>query len=251
MDALLPSQSWFDRGLIGSRRRYSLAPLIPGTSQLHVTWKNYPNETAVISGGLQLTDWSQVSGNEWQISLPASTQYFEQLFYNGQRRLRPRLGSSTTNVGTYYRVLATVFLNGAPPPSPPPDPNCSVYVNGSGWECFDRFQYSPSDPISGTWKNLAPPAGNPCGQAAGNANLVGDIQVIDFEVWTVSRLRISCIDTANQIIYMTGPTSTAYEPAVHGFLPNHRYLVQNIQASCRSQDNGFWTAPVRPGCSLI
>ncbi|MFY9980124.1 MAG: Ig-like domain repeat protein [Candidatus Sulfotelmatobacter sp.] len=209
-----------------------------GTSQLHVTWKNYPNETAVISGGLQLTDWSQVSGNEWQISLPASTQYFEQLFYNGQRRLRPRLGSSTTNVGTYYRVLATVFLNGAPPPSPPPDPNCSVYVNGSGWECFDRFQYSPSDPISGTWKNLAPPAGNPCGQAAGNANLVGDIQVIDFEVWTVSRLRISCIDTANQIIYMTGPTSTAYEPAVHGFLPNHRYLVENIQDQL--QEPGQW-----------
>lgn len=209
-----------------------------GNSDLHVIWENYPDETAVISGGLQLTGWSKVSGNEWQISLPSSTQDFEQLFYNGQRRLRPRLGSSTTNIGTYYRVLATVFLNGAPPPSPAPDPNCSVYVNGSGWECFDRFQYSSSDPISDTWKNLAPPAGNPCGQAAGNPNLVGDIQVIDFEVWSVTRLRISCIDPSDQIIYMTGPASTAYEPNVHGFLPNHRYLVENIQDEL--QEPGQW-----------
>ncbi len=200
-----------------------------GTSQLHVIWENYPDESPVISGGLQLTGWTKVSGNEWQKTLPTSTQYFEQLFYNGQRRLRPRLGSSTTNVGTYYRVLATVFLNGAPPPNSPPDPNCSVYVNGSGWECFDRFQYSPSDPISDTWTNLAPPAGNPCGQPAGNSNLVGDIQLIDFEFWTVSRLRISCVDTANQIIYMTGPTSSTYEPTAHGFIPNHRYLVENVQ----------------------
>jgi len=209
-----------------------------GTSQLHVIWENYPDETPVISGGMQLTGWSKVSGNEWQKSLPTSTQYFEQLFYNGQRRLRPRLGSSSTNVGTYYRVLATVFLNGAPPPSSPPDPNCSVYVNGSGWECFDRFQYSSSDPISDTWKNLAPPAGNPCGQPAGNSSLVGDIQLIDFEVWTVSRLRISCIDPNHQIIYMTGPTSTAYEASVHGFLPNHRYEIENIQDQL--QQPGQW-----------
>ena len=39
-----------------------------------------------------------------------------------------------------------------------------IFIPGSGWECFDRFQYDPNDPIVGTWKNLAPSTGNVCGQ---------------------------------------------------------------------------------------
>ena len=199
-----------------------------GTSTLRVLWENYPGERPVISGGIPVTGWTNVTGNEWQATLAATTQNFEQLFYNNERRLRPRLGSSVgNNLGAYYRVAATVYLQAPPPPSPAPDPNCSVYVTNSGWECFDRFQYSSSDPISSTWQNLAPPSGNPCNQPAGNPNLVGDIELIDFEVWSVSKLRISCIDSANLIIYTTGPTSTSL-PAAHGFLVGHRYMVENI-----------------------
>ena len=72
-------------------------------------------ENPVISGGVQLKRFrlklvQNISGNEWQVSLPASTQYFEQLFYNQERRLRPRLGGS---LGTYYGVAATVYLSGS------------------------------------------------------------------------------------------------------------------------------------------
>jgi Bacterial Ig-like domain (group 3) len=208
-----------------------------GTSQLKVIWENYPSENPVISGGTQLKNWTNVSGNEWQVSLSKTTQNFEQLFYNGQRRLRPRLGSSTSNVGTYYRVLNTVFVSGSPPPSPPPDPNCPLYISGSGWECFDRFQYNSSDPISNSWQNLAPPAGNHCGQPAGNPNLVGDIELVIFELWLVSKLRISCIDTSNQIIYLTGPTSSS-NAGYQRILPNHRYLIENIKDDL--QQPGQW-----------
>jgi len=69
-----------------------------GTSTLQVVWENYPNETPVISGGMRIPTGLTASGNEWQATLPSSVQYFEQLFYNGQRRLRPRLGGS---LGTY------------------------------------------------------------------------------------------------------------------------------------------------------
>lgn len=210
-----------------------------GTSQLKVIWENYPNETPVISGGMQLTGWRNVSGNEWQVTLPTNTQYFEQLFYNGVRRFRPRLGASSgSNIGTYYRVLKPIYLSGSPPPSPPPDPNCPIYVSGSGWECFDRFKYNSSDPISSSWKNLAPPAGNPCNQPAGNANLVGDIHLIDFETWSVTRLRISCIDPNAQIIYMTGAAPSTYQAATHGFIANHRYIVENIKDEL--QEPGQW-----------
>ena len=153
---------------------------------------------------MHVQNWTNVSGNTWKTTLPASTKYFESLFYNGARRLRPRLGGY---LGAYYRSMATVYLNAPAPPAGRPDPNCSVYIPGSGWECFDRFQYNPADPISKSWKNLAPGANNHCGQAAGNPALTGDITVLDFEQFSTSILRISCVDTANQIVYLTGPTA--------------------------------------------
>lgn len=204
-----------------------------GTAQLQVNWANYPSETPVISGGLQLGagsgfTWKNTSGNQWQLTLPASAQYFEQLFYNQQRRLRPRLGGG---VGTYYRVAATVYLSGSSS-GPPPDPNCAVYVTGSGWECFDRFQYSASDPISGGWANLNSPFP------------AGDIEVVDFEKWMVAKLRISHIDTTNKIVYMTGPT--VQESPDEGFIVNHRYVVENVKDALTQAGQWFLDRSATP-----
>ena len=198
-----------------------------GSPALQIIYQNYPNETPVISGGIRIQNWTNAGGNTWKTTLPASTQYFENLFYNGVRRLRPRLGGA---IGTYYRNVGPIYLNAAGPPAAAPDPNCSVYFSGSGWECYDRFQYNPTDPIVSTWKNLAPPAGNHCGQPAGNPSLVGDVELVNFEQYSVSKLRISCVDTANKIVYLTGVTATeADHPTAHGYLPNHRYLIENVE----------------------
>jgi hypothetical protein len=182
-----------------------------GTASLGVVWENYPNETPVIDGGMQITNWVHNSGNEWQATLPSSTQYFEQFFYNGQRRLRPRLGGY---LGTYYRVAATIYLPGSPN-GPAPNANCTVYMSGLGWECFDRFQYTKTDPISDTWQNLNAPYPT------------GDIELYDFEKWDASELRIQSIDTTNNIIYLTGPTYQ--QDFYHGFIVGHRYVVENIK----------------------
>jgi hypothetical protein len=121
-------------------------------------------------------------------------------------------------------------LNTAAPPAAAPNANCSVYVTGSGWECFDRFQYSATDPIVNTWKNLAPAAGNPCGQPAGNQPLAGDIEVLDFEQFNTSKLRVSCVDSTHQIVYLTGPTTISQNnPSEVGFVAGNRYLVENVQ----------------------
>lgn len=203
-----------------------------GSSVLPVIWQNYPGETPIISGGLPVKNMSLVSGNRWQATLPSTVTNFEQMYYNNERRFRTRLGASSgNNLGTYLRVAATVFMNGAAPPAAPPDPNCTWYVAGSGWECFDRFQYNPQDPIVNTWKNLDPPANNPCGQAAGNSAEIGDIQVIAFEYFTSPRLRISCIDTANSMVYLTGPTTLPLHTtkANFGFMAGHRYIVENVK----------------------
>lgn len=198
-----------------------------GSATMQVVYQNYPGETPVLSGGVRVQSWTNTSGNTWKTTLPVSTQYFENLFYNGERRLRPRLGGV---LGTYYRNIGPIYLNAPGPPAKAPDPNCSVYFSGSGWECYDRFQYNPADPIVSTWKNLSPPVGNHCGQLAGNPALVGDIELVNFEQYSVSKLRISCVDTANKIVYLTGVTATeADHPTAHGYLPNHRYLVDNVQ----------------------
>jgi hypothetical protein len=182
-----------------------------GTSTLGVVWENYPNETPVIDGGMKIANWVHDSGNEWQATLPSSTQYFEQFFYNGQRRLRPRLGGY---LGTYYRVAATIYLPGSAS-GPAPDPNCTVYMAGLGWECFDRFQYTKTDPINGNWENLNSPYPQ------------GDIELYDFEKWSAAELRIKSIDTTKDIIYLTGPT---YQQDFYdGFIVGHRYLVENVK----------------------
>jgi uncharacterized protein (TIGR03437 family) len=198
-----------------------------GSANLKVLYQNYPGESPVISGGVRITNWTNTSANVWRRTLPASTQYFEHLFYNGARRLRPRLGGY---LGSYYRYASTVFLNDPAPPAKAPDPNCSVYIPGSGWECFDRFQYDPKDPIANTWKNLAPAAGNPCNQPAGNAALAGDIEMLTFQQFSTSKLRVSCIDSVNHLVYFTGSTGiNQVRPQFGGFVTANRYLVENVQ----------------------
>ncbi|HEV2400755.1 MAG TPA: choice-of-anchor D domain-containing protein [Candidatus Sulfotelmatobacter sp.] len=168
-----------------------------------VIFENYPGETPIFSGGIRVQNWVNTSGSTWQATLPANTQNFEALYYNGIRRQRPRLGSSTANpLGTYYRVAGN--------------------VSGD----YDRFYYNANDPISINWKNYAPTTGNPCGQAPGPSNLQGDIQVAVFEQWDTAWERISCIDTTNHLIYLTGSTAVG---TAHGYILNHRYMIENVE----------------------
>ena len=219
-----------------------------GTAQSPTIYENYPGETPVFSGGTRVTNWTNAGGNLWKATLPAQTAAFENLFYNGVRRLRPRLGGGP--LGAFYRVASTVYLTGAsapPPPAPAPDPNCAVYVNGSGWECFDRFQYAATDPISSTWKNLAPAAGNRCHQPAGNPALAGDVEVLVFEQFSTSKLPISCVDSANRIVYMTGPTGFSQSHASEdGFITGNRYLVDNVQDALTQPGQWFLDRSASP-----
>jgi hypothetical protein len=174
------------------------------SSTVPVVFENYPGETPIFSGGVQVLDWTNTSGSTWQTTLPPGTVNFEALYYNGVRRLRPRLGSTTSTgpLGSYYRVANNV----------------------AGF--YDRFYYDPTDPITDSWQNYAPSTGNPCGQPPGPANLQGDIQVAIFEQWDASWERISCIDTVNHLVYLTGSTAGGVS---HGYIPTHRYIVENVK----------------------
>ena len=219
-----------------------------GTASLQIVYQNYPGESPVFSGGTRVLNWTQTGGNTWKAALPSSTQNFENLFYNGTRRLRPRLGATAASpLGTFYRVANTIYLNAPAPPAAAPNPACAAYVAGSGWECFDRFQYSAADPIASTWKNLAAAGGNPCGQPAGNPAIAGDIELLVFEQFSTSKLRISCVDTANRMVYLTGPTGFSQANASEaGFIQGNRYLVENVADALTQPGQWFLDRSVAP-----
>lgn len=183
-----------------------------GTAALRVIWQNYPKEAPVLSGGIAVSGWSSLGSGRYQAALPTTTRYFENLFYNGKRRLRPRSGGY---LGTYLRIAAPIYVSGSAPPAPPPETNCSLYVQGKGWQCYDRFQANCSD-VSTSWQNLYPPYP------------AGDIELVDFEWWTVSRLRVQSVDPSC-VVRLTGPTLTDTHANTHGFIANHRYILENVK----------------------
>ena len=232
-----------------------------GTSSAPIIWQNYPSETPVLNGGLPVTGWQHVSGALWQTSIPVGTQPFEYLFYNGERRLRSRLASSAgvgyymhggscistqsnqtvsmdqCNLGTFLRIAATIAPNGA-------NANCPYVSSGGQSKCLDRFQYNPADPIT-HWINLNPAQGNPCKVAPSGGYPAGDIELTLIDAYSVDMMRISCVDTTNHVIYLTGATqgeSGSY--AFFGPTAGHRYFVENTRDAFNSAQaagqTGLW-----------
>src|SRR3954469_7071606 len=166
-----------------------------GSASSPIVYQNYPCETPVMSGGTQIKGWTNVSGNRWTAKLNSSNyQNFEALYFNGERRFRPRTSA------TYLRNVGPLF-------SPTQSASCNVNVGGQ-WQCFDRFQFANAD-IASNYHSMA----------------LGDVEILDFEKWTMSRMRLKSVDTASHVAYLTGPTRQV--AGNFGFIPGHRYLIEN------------------------
>ena len=253
-----------------------LSPTAPGTiifsafdsaaTANPTTWQNYPGETPVISGGVPVgKGWKHVSGALWQARLPAGTQPFEYLFYNGQRRLRSRLESASgvgyfmrggscystvtkqavdialCNLGTFLRIAAEIPAGGGNAGCPAVARNDHPSIA----KCLDRFVYDASDPI-GNWINLNP-NDTACPPAAGPAKNypVGDIELTLFSSSTINVMRVSCVDTAKHIIYLSAGTkgdSVNYDS--FGPVAGHRYIIENsrdaFDAAAVAGQTGLW-----------
>ena len=227
-------------------------PKDSGTSNAPVIYEAYPGEKPVISGGRQITGWTKVTGNTWTSKLN-STDYhnFEALFFNDERRYRPR----TTDDGYLYIDRPVTVPEqtdtctvpavpegggqqrrgtglGAGPygrpfgrfpgrfPGMGPGMRRPMQRQQSGWLCFDAFYYK-NDDVAPNYHGIS----------------LGDVEVLDFEKWTMSRLRLKSVDTSRHIVYTT-PTfmpprqigeAAATGGRVSGFFPNHRYLIENVK----------------------
>lgn len=224
-----------------------------GSPHMQIVYENYPGEQPAISGGVRVRNWVNIGGNTWTTQLPPSTVPFENLYYNGQRRLRPRVGGY---LGQYFRTFHTVYAASQETNCPhedkdPTDPHFGQY------ECFDRFKYDPAaadnnNPYADPWTNLVPAPGNLCGLPAGDQALWGDIEVLVFEQFSTSKLPVSCVDTTTHIVYLTG--KTASPPAPHasetGFIEGDRYIVENVKNALTQPGQWFLDRTADPSTPM-
>lgn len=196
-----------------------------GCSASPVTFTNYQSGSPVISGGVKLTMTQVGTSSIYKSPLPSTlTSYSpEALHYNNTRRFRARpgavSGSGLTGLeGAYYRIT-------------------QLDTCGTGTtECYDRFQYDPTALTAAqiaTWSNYhgwnpsgQQPSTSPCYSTTTQPADDGDIEILVFEKWTMSRERISCIDTTADIIYLEG--STVQNAMDHGYFTGHRYIIENV-----------------------
>ena len=64
-----------------------------GDESFHVTWKAFPGESPVLSGGREITGWKRAEDGSWRVTLSevaAGRWHFRELFVNGRRAERAR-----------------------------------------------------------------------------------------------------------------------------------------------------------------
>jgi hypothetical protein len=202
------------------------------------------------------------------LSNNVALQPFESLYYNGQRRLRSRVHDNGTsqypsmgyfmqngqcvaspstpagqqtptlascNLGTFLRVTNTIAPTAALGQG---CPYASGTVNNvTVSKCLDRFIYtntSGGDPIQ-AWQNLnGSYSGTPANPCTPNANSypAGDVELTLIDAWTTDIMRISCVDTTDNVIFLLGPTKGSGTQANtnYNFLGptvGHRYIIEN------------------------
>ena len=174
--------------------RYELtAPLTytqddSGTAERPVTWRAAENESPIISGGVRLSGFARDANGRWTLAIPA-VQKGEWTFRQLWVNGERRFRPRLPKDG--YHVI-----DGELPPSPA--------AAGKG---FDRFRYAAGafDP---TWKNQ------------------GDIEVLAFHQWAMSRFRVQSIEPGSRTVQFTGRTISDADWS--GLKTGWRYLIENV-----------------------
>jgi len=203
-----------------------------GAANAPVIWENYPGEAPVISGGKPIAGWtpSSISG-AWQASV-AGFAPFEQLWSNGQRRYRVRVPASNAsgyfyNLGPVYVSTATGCTNSSYKQGYSP----SVQIAAGQYECYDRFFFRTGD-IDPSLSGLGDP-NHP-------------IEIVDFEDWTIARMRLQSIGPSADYLGAPANSSVAYllgatqEGTYWGFLPGHRYLIDAVKEALSGSTPAQW-----------
>jgi hypothetical protein len=184
---------------------YSLAaPVVFGpedsgpSPQTPITYAAFPREKPVFSGGARIKGWMVTGRNRWEVTLPevASGRWNFSQLYVNDER---RFRPRLPKQG-FYQIAGDL---------PATEKNA-----GKG---YDRFRFRDGE-IRADWHNR------------------GDVEVLPFHVWTMSRFRIAAVDTAKRAVTFTGRTIGTASYA--GLPQGNRYLVENVREAL--SEPGEW-----------
>lgn len=175
---------------------FLLTPEDSGTATAPVIYTAYPGERPVFSGGRRLTGWKLDEKGRWQLTLPKVA------------------------CGQWH--FAQLFVNGARRYRPRLPKTGYYFIAGTveppqGARGYNAFLFHPGD-IQPDWRHLE------------------DVEVLAFQNWTATRLRIASVDTQKNLVRFHGAT---WGTAAYSALPKgNRYLVENVAEAL--QDPGEW-----------
>ncbi len=162
-----------------------------GTAASPTIYAAYPDERPVLSGGVRLTEWSVGADGRWRTQVPAQAD---------------ASGAPWSFISLYVNDVRR---------SRPRLPKRGYFTIAETAEStpanaergFDRFVYAEGD-LDPAWHNL------------------GDVEILPFHIWTMSRMRVGSIDPATRMLTLTAPTaSTSWWAAMP---QGNRYLVENV-----------------------
>jgi hypothetical protein len=177
-----------------------------GTYYLPSTWTFTQNDSGTATTPILYANYPGespvISGGEpltgWKQATATSWEttlpvgtYFTQLWVNGARRYRPR-----TTPGGYLLITGEYSTTGS-----------TATVN----------ELSYSTHVAN-------------GVPAKMANL-GDVELIDFQSWSVPHLRVASVNTTTKRIVTTA--ALARDSFFHGFVPGHPFLLENVKEALK------------------
>ena len=178
-----------------------LEPQDSGTEESPVTYEATPGERPVFDGGRRIRGFHRGPDGVWSAHLEevkAGKWYFEQLFVNGRRATRAR------SPNKFYHYMLHKVAYGIDP------------LTGKEANLAQRaFVARPGD--IRPWPNL------------------GDVALVVYHSWEVSRLHIAAFDPATNTVITTGPAPWSFM----WWAPNQRYHVENVREALDAPGEWF------------
>ena len=166
-----------------------LDPEDGGTPDAPVVYRAETTEMPILSGGERLGGFTAGADGLWRLTIPT--------------------------VASGGWAFAQLFVNGERRPRPRLPADANYLIEGSAWPSaaakglgYDRFRFTAGE-LDSSWHRL------------------GDVEVIAFHNWSVSRLRIASIDDEKRVVTFTGATPAMADWA--SLKSGNRYIVENVR----------------------
>lgn len=224
-----------------------------------VSYESAPGATPVISGGLSISrnHWVPAGADGvWKTTLPEGTLPFEQMWVGGDkgrggaRRYPAHPDFRNEDGGPWLYMLGPVLAQTEEGAKLACNGHYLRRGTGGGYQCLDRLYVSNDD--IGAGKSCGPQRNQQCNVDttwSGWNDPSHPLEIVAFANWTLSRMRLKAIDingAATQGVSNRPPNSSTLtlvgdaQGTGWGFIPGHRFLIQNVKEALVGGETGQW-----------